>query len=131
MIRKASLFAAIVLGTCLIYIYVLPALTAKPEYVEAPDICCAIRDFANEQMQGKAFEIPRNAEKWQVEEVLIHKLEDLPGPHGRKMVQTTVQGSFWLNQGEYSPPKQKSFKSKLQFNIGRKYPAGISVQYIH
>jgi hypothetical protein len=81
-------------------------------------------------MQGKAFEIPRNAEKWLVEQVLIHKLDEMPGPHNRKIVQATLKGSFWTNQGEYSPLKQKSFKSKLQFNVGNKYPEGISVQYI-
>ncbi|MDD2424130.1 MAG: hypothetical protein PHT37_07370 [Candidatus Cloacimonetes bacterium] len=130
MIKKVLLLAGIILGACLIYVYGLPALSSKPKYVEEPDISAAIKDFANGHMQGKAFEIPRNAEKWLVEQVLIHKLEELPGPHGRKMIQATVQGSFWIDQGEYSPPKQKSFKSKLQFNVGNKYPEGISVQYI-
>ncbi|MCB5251959.1 MAG: hypothetical protein RBR69_02765 [Candidatus Cloacimonadaceae bacterium] len=131
MIKKTLILAAIVLGACLIYLYMLPAITAEPQYVHAPEICCAIKDFANRHMQGKSFDIPRNAEKWLVEQVLIHKLEDLPGPHGKKVAKTTVQGSYWIPQGEYSPPKQKSFEAKLHFNIGKKYPEGINVQYRH
>ncbi len=131
MIKKVLWTAGIILGVCVIYVYVLPMISAGPQYVEEPEICEAICDFANEQMKGKVFEIPRNAEKWLVENVLIHKLEDLPGPHNRKMVKATVQGSYWTDQGEYRPLKQKAFKSKVQFNIGNKYPEGISVQHIH
>ena len=130
LLKKVMLLAGIIVIACLIYVYGLPALSSKPKCVEEPDLCCAIKDFANGHMQGKAFEIPRNAEKWLVEQVLIHKLDEMPGPHGQKIVQATLKGSFWTDQGEYSPPKQKSFKSKLQFKVGNKYPEGISVQYI-
>lgn len=130
MIKKVLLVAGIVLGACLIYVFGLPAILSKPQYVEEPEICLAIKDFANEHMQSRVFEIPRNAQKWQVEEVLLHKLEELPGPHARKHVQATLEGCFWTDQGEYSPPKKKAFKTKLQFNVGSKYPEGISVQYI-
>ncbi|MCK9583305.1 MAG: hypothetical protein M0R69_00130 [Candidatus Cloacimonetes bacterium] len=130
MIKKVLWLAGIFLAACLLYVYGLPSFFSKQEYVQEPDICCAIRDFANEHMQAGAFEIPSTAQKWLVEEVLINKLEELPGPHERKLIQATVQGSFWTDQGEYRPPKQKAFKSKLEFNIGNKYPEGISVQHI-
>jgi hypothetical protein len=130
MIKKVLWLAGLIMLLSLLYIYGIPAFSRPAQTVEDPVITAAIGDYVKHHLPEKVLGIPPNSENWLVEDITIHQLKDLPGPHHRKSAETTVCGYYQIPRGEYRSPKRKSFKTRLLFNIGDKYPSGISVQLI-
>jgi len=130
MIKKVLWFAGIVMLLCLLYIYGIPAISRPPQTVDDPELKSAIIDFIDNHIPEKVLGIPPNTEKWLVEDITIHQLKDLPGPHHRKSAETTVLGYYLIPRDKSRSPQKRSFKARLFFNIGDRYPSGISVQLI-
>jgi hypothetical protein len=131
MLKKTVWLVSLVLFAVFVYTTVLPVFNRPPEYVEAPDYCKAIMHYANNQLSLKYLNLPAQVSNWEIEEVLILKMEDIPGPHKRKIATASVCGSYIIPaQGTGKKPRKGSFDTKLVFNVGNRYPSGIDVQHV-
>lgn len=130
MAKKVILSVIILLLVAILYYAVQPLFSKPREDLNDPKLNTAILQFIGDQMQARDFKLPSGLQNWKAEEVLITKLEDLPGPQGNQRASTTIKGSY-LAAGEKNPERRTPFIAKhVKFRLGRKYPEGISVQYI-
>lgn len=130
MLKKVLLASAIILALVVVYTKVIPFLLKPATPIGDPQIEAAIIDFANKHVNPDKINIPRHAIEWKVEQLRFHKLTELPGPHNRKEIVASITGYYLTPRKDYQEPKRNSFKVKTKFNIGNKYPSGISVQHI-
>lgn len=130
MAKKVIISVVILLLAAILYYAVQPLVSKPKEDLNDPKLTAAIEDFISEQMQAREFKLPTGLQNWKAEEILITKLEDLPGPQGSHRATVTVKGSY-LAAGENNPERRTPFMVKnMKFRLGRKYPEGISVQHI-
>ncbi len=131
MLKKTVWLVSILLFAVFVYTAVIPLFNRPPQCVDAPEYCKAILEYANSQMPGKYFELPTDIISWEINEVMILKMEEIPGPHNRKKTTTQLNGAYILApQSKSEKPKLKKFESKQVFSIGKRYPEGIDVQHI-
>jgi hypothetical protein len=129
MLKKIVWICIIILVATTIYTVGLPSLKVNDYPIQDKKIVAAVLEYANTQMPQKCLSVPRQAEKWQVEEVEITKLNELPGPHSKRRIHTKISGAYTLPAVDGRDAKIRSFKLKCKFLISNKYPEGISVQY--
>lgn len=131
MVKRILWLVLIVILAVFCYTTVLPYFNRPPQTVDAPEHSKAILHYANSQMAQKYFNLPANTISYKIEEVIIHSMEDIPGPHNRKKTTATLSGVYKTPpQGNLKNPVQTEFSSKLVFSLGRRYPDGIDVQLI-
>lgn len=130
MLKKLIYGCCVALVAILLYTTVIPAMLSPKEMLGDPTTRQAILDFASTQMKKRSFGVPQDALEWKLEDIKIHKITELPGPHNRKEAIVTLSGYYLLPAKEFRQPKQRNIKFKGKFNYGSKYPSGISVQYI-
>lgn len=131
MLKKTVWLVSILLLVVFLYTTAWPYLNRPPKCVDAPEYCEAILEYARNQMADKYFDLPAEVTNWQVEDVVILSMEDIPGPHHRKRTTATLSGSYETPpRGISKSPHKGKFSVKLVFNIGSRYPEGIDVQHI-
>nr|MDK2851215.1 hypothetical protein [Candidatus Cloacimonadota bacterium] len=130
MLKKVLIGCGLLIIAVLIFTVIIPEMQTPKESLGDIQTKQAILAFANKQMEPKIFQIPQNALEWALEDITIHKITEIPGPHKRKEAIVTLTGYYLLPAKEFRQPKRKNFKFKGKFNYGHKYPNGISVQYI-
>lgn len=131
MLKKTAWLVSMVLAAVIVHTVVLPHFNRPPEYVDAPDYCKAIAQYAKYQMSERYLGLPSTVLNWDVDDVQILKIEEIPGPHNRKLTTATICGSYVVQaSGNKKKPVKGKFNKKLVFNIGNKYPSGIDVQHV-
>lgn len=133
-LRKIWLRKNLPLIIMAIAIVIALAAWLKPDFkrelpvLDEPKISKAIVDYANTQMKKEILELPAGATKIKVEKVVVHELEELPGPQGNRRCTTTVMGSYLLPESDNPDEKIAFSLPKMKFKLERRYPEGINVQ---
>ena len=129
MLKKAIWIVSIILLATVLYTTGLPSLKRKNHYIDDPKLSQEILFFVQNHMQEEEFILPKGGSDWQADSVKVIKIEDVAGPHKNRHATTMVFGSY-IPHPEKSMVNRKQHKQKMCFFLGRKYPEGISVQYL-
>jgi hypothetical protein len=129
MLKKIIWICSIVLVATTIYTVGLPSIKVRDYPVQDRKIIAAVLEYTNNQMPQKCLSVPGKAVSWQVEEVDILRIDELPGPHSKRRIHTQISGAYTMPAVDGKDAKIRSFKQKCKFLISNKYPEGISVQF--
>jgi len=130
MAKKVIIAIIALLLLLIVYNAVVPVLNKPKVVIEDPKLARAIMEFITEQLNEADLALPADLQNWKAEDILITKIENLPGVQGNRRATVNVSGTY-LAAGEKDLNKRTPFTTKhLKFIIGKKYPEGISVQFV-
>jgi hypothetical protein len=130
MAKKVIIAIIVLLLLVIVYNAVVPVLNKPKDVIEEPKLAKAILEFIAEQLNAADLALPAGLQNWKAEDIQITKLENLPGVQGNRRATVKVSGTY-LAAGEKDLTKRTPFTTKhLKFIIGKKYPEGISVQFV-
>lgn len=118
---------AILIITAL-YALVLPNIKIEKIEINDKEVAQAILEYSNTQMPRKKLNVPAKAVQFKVEEVKLHHIAELPGPHRRRRIKCSLYGGYQMPGANGKEGAGFSFSQKNSFIISDKYPSGISVQ---
>ena len=125
---KIITIMAVIAGGVILFLFVKAILSSSPPVLNEPELNQAILQYCNHHMDKKQLDLPREVTDWKVKDVLIHKIDTLPGPREEKLVTTTVVVDYRTASQDRTADWSEFRRKHTNFRIERRYPEGINVQ---
>jgi len=118
----------VIAGVVILFLFAKAILTKNSPVLNEPVLSQAILEYCNHHMDKKQLDLPREVTEWKVKDVLIHKIETMPGPREEKLVSTTVVVDYRTSAQQETGDWTEFRRKHTNFRIERRYPEGINVQ---